>query len=132
MDCTSTLTHTDSVATTRADNGAAVLGQHIQVYGDTNYKEPAELYDADVNTRAEGPFDAKEDDSSRSDSEDDPAWSDTDDDPALKYYHKEDVAYRRSNGLDFEECYDGGFWYRPGGGFCAQRARGVVFEDVGV
>ena len=125
-------------------------------------EESDELYNKDVDTRDEGPFAEDsaldqdmdtgyegpgdqdpvsssngdtEEDSSSSDGEtdtDESCCSDPDSDPALRYCHKDEVAYRRSNGLEFPEESGAGFWYRPGGVRffdCYQLPKGVVFED---
>lgn len=78
-------------------------------------------HDADTDTRDDGPFDEDVDTWSdvHSDTTDDngpfdedgDTWSDPDFDPALRYYHADDVTYRRSNGLDFYEADGGGFWF---------------------
>lgn len=110
-----------------------------------------DLYDEDADSRDEGPF--AEDSSFDGDTDTDTGyegpcvadvlsvlgdadtqscWSDSDLDPALRYYHEDDVAFRRSNGLVFQEESGGGYWYRPSDGCIYNRDRrptGVVFED---
>lgn len=79
-------------------------------------------HEDDADTRDEGPFIEEE--------EEDCYWSDPDYDPALRYYHEDEVAYRRGNGLDFHDDGAGGVWYNPGGYIKVERrAKGVVFED---
>lgn len=84
---------------------------------DTDYEES---YEDDTDTRDEGPFMEEEEEC---------YWSDPDIDPALRYYHEDEVAYRRGYGLDFYNEGDGGVWYNPGGYIKIEgRATGVVFE----
>lgn len=88
---------------------------------DEDDTDSEESYEHETDTRDEGPFMEEEEEC---------YWSDPDIDPALRSYHEDEVAYRRSNGLDFYDQGDGGVWYNPGGYIKIEgRATGVVFED---
>ena len=79
---------------------------------------------------AEGDSDPKEDgdgkDSEDNDDTENSGYS-SDADPALMYYHPDDVAYRRSKGLEYDQMFG---WFRPGGNISVNcKQKGVVFID---
>lgn len=121
-----------------------VLGKMRSVYRrDLSVTDENEaLYNEDADTGYEGPGDQDpvfssdretDTDDSFSDRDTEESYcSDSDSDAALRYCHKDEVAYRRSNGLEFHEESGAGFWYTPSGVRffdCYQRPKGVVFEE---
>lgn len=77
---------------------------------------------------SEGDSDVKEDSNHHEDSDDiEESGFSSDFDQALIYYHPDDVAYRRSKGLEYDELFG---WFRPVGNIYVNcEPKGVVFMD---